>query len=105
MGIFIELVNEMNARRAHGEAAVRRATEELRAAGVRGLDDVLGMGVGGRADQNGLDLGIVQDVVKVVGHPGIGQLQLPAAEHPNYLQILPGPGQLVNAFAYGAKAQ
>ncbi len=33
MGIFIELVNEMNARRAHGEAAVRRATEELRAAG------------------------------------------------------------------------
>ena len=33
MGIFIELVNEMNARRAHGEAAVLRATEELRAAG------------------------------------------------------------------------
>lgn len=32
MGIFFELVSEINARKAHGDAANRRASEELRAA-------------------------------------------------------------------------
>ena len=48
---------------------------------------------------------IVEDVVKIVGDGGVRQAQLPAAQNPDHLHILPGGDDLVNTPAYGSEAQ
>ena len=49
--------------------------------------------------------GVVEDVVKIVGDGGVRQAQLPAAQNPDHLHILPGGDDLVNTPAYGSEAQ
>ena len=48
---------------------------------------------------------ILQDVCKVVGHHGIGQLQVPAAQDLGNGHILPGGYDLVDALTHGTEAQ
>ena len=54
---------------------------------------------------HGVNFRVVQDILKVMGHGGIRQLQIPAAQHPCDGHILPACDDLINAPAHSAEAQ
>ena len=75
-------------------------------AGQNGIPNIFPGGVK-TADglHHGINGWVVQNILKIMGNLGIGQGQLPPAQHPHHLHILPGGGQLIYTFAYSAKTQ
>ena len=54
---------------------------------------------------HGVDGGIPEDVVEIVGDLSIGEGQIPAAKHPDDLHIRPGSRKFVDTPAHGAESK
>ena len=52
-----------------------------------------------------IDGGVIENVLKSMGDPGIRQLQIPTAQHLGHAHILPARHNVVYALSNGAEAQ
>ena len=52
-----------------------------------------------------INMGVIQNIFKVMGYNSVRQLQIPAAQHPGNGHVLPPCDDLIYAPAHGAEAQ